>query len=136
MCICFCLKSPLSTTVLFLVVVPKEKPTEYKLYVSGINEETKASDLQDLFTKQCKILDAKIIRFSKIPNQCFGLVTFDSASLVKKCMDSLNKTSLKGNTIVLSQVSFNLWFPFRCTFLTCIFFSYFALLSCGAEFAT
>lgn len=83
----------------------KAEPTEYKLYVSGINEDTKASDLQDLFSKHSKILDAKIIRFAKIPNQCFGLVTFESMSLVQKCIQTLNNTRLKDNVITLSQVS-------------------------------
>ena len=104
-----------STTVLSCVV-SKAKTPEIKLYVSGINEETKASDLQDLFAKQAKIIDAKIIRFSKIPNQCFGLVTFESESQVEKCMQSLNKTTLKGNIITLSQVSFRITF-----FLSAIF---------------
>lgn len=81
------------------------EPTEYKLYVSGINEDTKASDLQDFFAKHITIKDAKIIRFSKIPNQSFGLVTFDNVSLLEKCIQTMNKTSLKDNVITLSQVS-------------------------------
>lgn len=85
--------------------VSKEKTTEQKLYVSGISEETKASDLQDLFTKHAKIIDAKIIRFSKIPNKCFGLVTFENDSQLEKCVQALNKASLKGCAIALSQVS-------------------------------
>ncbi len=86
--------------------VKAEPTTEYKLYVSGINEDTKASDLQDLFSKHSKILDAKIIRFAKIPKQCFGLVTFESMSLVQKCIQTMDKnTRLKDNVITLSQVS-------------------------------
>lgn len=95
-----------STNVLFNVV-SKEKSPEYKLYVSGISEETKASDLQDLFTKHVKIIDAKIIRFSKIRDQCFGLVTFENDSLLQKATQALNKANLKGNAITLSQVSYS-----------------------------
>ena len=83
------------------------KNPEHKLYVSGINEETKASDLQDLFSKHIKIMDAKIIRFSKIPNQCFGLVNFENDTHLVKAIQTLNKANLKGNTITLSQVSFS-----------------------------
>lgn len=85
---------------------PKPKKVEYKLYVSGINEETKASDLQDLFSKHVTIIDAKIIRFSKIPNQCFGLVTFENETQMQKCSQALAKAELKGNTITMSQVSY------------------------------
>ena len=82
----------------------KEK-SSVKIYVSGITDETKASDLHDLFSKHSTVTDAKIIRFSKIPNQCFGLITIENDQQYSKCFQNINKTTFKGNTIMLSRVS-------------------------------
>ena len=83
----------------------KEKSSSVKIYVSGITDETKASDLHDLFSKHSTVTDAKIIRFSKIPNQCFGLITIENDQQYSKCFQNINKTTFKGNTIMLSRVS-------------------------------
>lgn len=78
-----------------------------KIYVSGIKEATKASDLQKFFKKSAStnILDAKIIRFSKIPNECFGLVTVENEPQASKCIENLNHTKLNGVVVTLSKVS-------------------------------
>lgn len=80
-------------------------PALVKIYVSGITDETKASDLHDAFSKHATVSDAKIIRFSKIPNQCFGLITVENDQQYTKCFENLNKTNFNGNTITLSRVS-------------------------------
>ena len=79
---------------------------EIKLYVSGIKEDTKANDLQEAIRQKANIVDAKIIRFAKIPNKAFGLIIFNSEVESEKAIKIFHNSDYDGNIISISKVSF------------------------------
>lgn len=78
-----------------------------KIFVSGIKEETKSQDLVEFFQKSpsINILDIKIIRYAKIPDEYFGLVTIENELEASKCIENLNQSNHNGMLITLSKVS-------------------------------
>ena len=90
---------------------------EIKLYVSGIKEDTKANDLQDAIRKKANLVDAKIIRFAKIPNKAFGLIIFHNEAESEKAIKIFHNSNYEGNIISISKVSFLNLLSFVATYI-------------------
>ncbi|RWS27936.1 hypothetical protein B4U80_00205 [Leptotrombidium deliense] len=76
------------------------------VWVSGLSQNTRANDLQTLFSKCGKVVSAKIITNTRIPgSRCYGFITMETAEQAEKCIRNLNKTELNGRTIIVEKVS-------------------------------
>jgi len=75
------------------------------IWVSGLSQSTKASELQSIFSKHGKVVSAKIIKNARMSSRCYGFITMENSEQVTKCINQLNKTDLHGRNISLSRVS-------------------------------
>lgn len=80
----------------------KEKPKAKQgdLWVSNITRHIKATDLKKHFSKQGKVLTAKIVTNGK---SFFGYILMENPDVANKCVKSLHGTSLDGRKIAVSR---------------------------------
>jgi len=78
--------------------------SERNVWVSGLGEGTRASDLQAIFKNYGKVVGAKIITNTKNPGSgLFGLITMETKEQAQECIQKLNKTELNGKTILVEK---------------------------------
>lgn len=78
--------------------------SERNVWVSGLGEGTRASDLQAIFKNYGKVVGAKIIANTKNPGSgLFGLITMETKEQAQECIQKLNKTELNGKTILVEK---------------------------------
>ncbi|KAJ6224512.1 hypothetical protein RDWZM_003057 [Blomia tropicalis] len=70
------------------------------LWVSGIPDGTKTSQLEELFLQHGKVLAIKIIRGGN-DSTLLGFVKLETVEQAQKCMEKLHKTEFRGNKIEL-----------------------------------
>lgn len=70
------------------------------LWVSGIPDGTKTSQLEELFLQYGKVLAIKIIRGGS-DSTLLGFVKLETIEQAQKCMEKLNRTEFRGNKIEL-----------------------------------
>ena len=73
------------------------------LWVSGIPDGTKTSQLEELFLQYGKVLAIKIIRGGS-DSTLLGFVKLETMEQAQKCMDKLNRIEFRGNKIELHKV--------------------------------
>ena len=74
------------------------------MWVSGLSQSTRASDLQSVFKTCGKVVGAKIIKNTRIPgSRYYGLITMETKEQAEKCIQTLNKTELNGKTIIVEK---------------------------------
>ncbi|CAG0898983.1 unnamed protein product, partial [Cyprideis torosa] len=77
-----------------------DKATGRSLWVSGLSSTTRATDLKQLFSKQGKVVSAKVVTNAKVPgHKCYGFVTMTSPEDAVKCIQVFHKTELHGRMI-------------------------------------
>ncbi|XP_013399211.1 SAFB-like transcription modulator isoform X2 [Lingula anatina] len=74
------------------------------LWVSGLSQSTKATDLKSLFSKHGKVAGAKIVTNARRPgSRCFGFVTMSTVDEALKCIHNLHRTELHGKIISVER---------------------------------
>jgi len=77
-----------------------------KIFVGGLNRDTKDQGLQDAFAHFGDITEAKVIQDRDSGrSRGFGFVTFDAEDAVQKAITEMNGTELDGNTIKVDQAA-------------------------------
>ena len=83
------------------------QPSDRSVWVSGLSQATRASDLQTLFKKCGRVVGAKIITNTKIPgSRYYGLITLETKEQAEECIKQLHKTELNGRKIAVERVCF------------------------------
>lgn len=94
----------ISSTHTFSPDAEKSDASDRNIWVSGLGQSTRASDLQSVFKKYGKVVGAKIITNTRIPgSRYYGLITMETKEQAEKCIQNLNKTELNGKTITVEK---------------------------------
>ncbi|XP_042562892.1 scaffold attachment factor B2-like isoform X2 [Clupea harengus] len=81
-----------------------EKGSGRNLWVSGLSSTTRATDLKNLFSKNGKVVGAKVVTNAKSPGaRCYGFVTMSSTDEATKCISHLHRTELHGRMISVER---------------------------------
>ncbi|XP_063696718.1 SAFB-like transcription modulator [Culicoides brevitarsis] len=82
------------------------------LWVSGLSQQTRATDLKQLFTKYGKVVGAKVVTNTRTPGtRCYGYVTMSSAKDATECIEHLHRTELHGRMISVERAKSDLGPP-------------------------
>ncbi|XP_023228284.1 SAFB-like transcription modulator isoform X2 [Centruroides sculpturatus] len=84
---------------------PKREPQSTRnLWVSGLAPGTRATELKSLFSKQGKVVGAKIVTNARTPGaRCYGFVTMATSEEAAKCIQHLHRTELNGRIISVER---------------------------------
>lgn len=85
-----------------LILLVDLSKTRY-LWVSGIPDGTKTTQLEEVFSHHGKVLAIKIIR-GGTDSTLLGFVKLETVEQAQKCLEKLNKTEFRGNKIELLKV--------------------------------
>lgn len=78
--------------------------SDRNIWVGGLSQNDRASDLQSVFKKHGKVVGAKIITNTRIPgSRYYGLISMETKEQAEKCIQNLNKTELNGKTITVEK---------------------------------
>uniref|UniRef100_A0A0N5AH57 Scaffold attachment factor B1 n=1 Tax=Syphacia muris TaxID=451379 RepID=A0A0N5AH57_9BILA len=81
-----------------------KRPLDTSLWIRGIGPNTKAADLQALFSKYGRVITAKIYTRRQQPSgACFGFVTMVNSDAADLCIHKLNRTTVKGRVISIER---------------------------------
>lgn len=82
----------------------KNDASDRNIWVSGLTQSNRASDLQSIFKAYGKVVGAKIITNTRIPgSRYYGLITMETKEQAEKCIQNLHKTELNGKTITVEK---------------------------------
>lgn len=82
------------------------------LWVSGLSQQTRATDLKQLFTKFGKVVGAKVVTNTRTPGtRCYGYVTMASVKDATECIENLHRTELHGRLISVERAKSDLGPP-------------------------
>lgn len=75
------------------------------LWITNISQNTRATELKQVFSAHGKVIGAKVVINAKYPGACcYGYVTMDTIEDAEKCIKNLNNTELKGQIIKIEKV--------------------------------
>lgn len=82
----------------------REPQSTRNLWVSGLAPGTRATELKTLFSKQGKVVGAKIVTNARTPGaRCYGFVTMATSEEASKCIQHLHRTELNGRIISVER---------------------------------